>query len=245
MNQNVFQRICAWSGVACFLLFFGGFVFAHFVPPLTPSLPADEVARHYQQHAVGIRVGATLMMISGMFYAAFTAVISEQMRRIPGVHPTVVTTQAVAGAFACLTFMVPGLLFVVTAFRPDRDPSMTQMLNDFSWIFLVMPWPPFMVQNFSFAFAIATDRRETPLFPRWVAYVNVWAPIIFTPAVLLPHFKSGPFAWSGIFVIWIPAAVFVIQFVVNTWALLRAVATDDGGDSARAAGGPHEVMDIR
>ncbi|MFC7500787.1 hypothetical protein [Nocardioides sp. GCM10030258] len=226
MNQNAFQRACAWSGIACVTLFFLGFVVASFVPPLSPSLSAAEVAQHYQTHTVGIRVGATLMFVSGMFYAAFTAVISGQMMRIPGVHPTVVWAQGIAGAFACLTFMVPGMLFVVAAFRPDRDPAMTQMLNDFSWIFLVMPWPPFMVQNFAFAFAVASDRRSSPLFPRWLAYLNVWAPIVFMPAVLLPHFKSGPFAWSGIFVIWIPATIFIVQFLVNTRQLLVAVNSD-------------------
>lgn len=223
MNQQTFQRFCAWSGILCFLFFFAAFGFAHFIPPLSPSLSAAEVARHYQEHTTGIRVGAVFMLLSGSFYAAYTAVISGQMRRIPGVHPTVVLVQLTAGAFACLTFLVPAMLFIVTAFRPDRDPATTQMLNDMSWIFLVIPWPPFMMQNFAFAFAILSDRRGEPLFPRWLAFVNVWAPIVFTPAVLLPFFKSGPFAWNGIFVLWVPATVFVLQFVANTVMLLKAV----------------------
>lgn len=228
MNQNTFQRFCAWSGILCFLLFFAAFGFAHFVPPLSPSLSADQVARHYQDHTSGIRVGAVIMLLSGAFYAAYTAVISAQMGRIPGVHRTVLFTQLAAGAFACLTFFVPAMLFVVTAFRPDRDPATTQMLNDMSWIFLVIPWPPFMMQNFAFAFAILSDTRRTPLFPRWLAYLNIWSPIVFTPAVMLPFFKSGPFAWSGIFVIWIPATVFVIQFIANTVLLLRAINIPEG-----------------
>jgi hypothetical protein len=223
MNQQAFQRFCAWSGILCFLFFFAAFGFAHFIPPLSPSLSPDDVARHYQEHTTGIRVGAVFMLLSGSFYAAYTALISGQMRRIPGVHPTVALVQLTAGAFACLTFLVPAMLFIVTAFRPDRDPATTQMLNDMSWIFLVLPWPPFMMQNFAFAFAILSDRRREPLFPRWLAYVNVWAPIVFTPAVLLPFFKSGPFAWNGIFVLWVPATVFVLQFVANTVMLLKAV----------------------
>jgi hypothetical protein len=231
MNQQTFQRFCAWSGILCFLFFFAAFGFAHFIPPLSPSLTAGEVARHYQEHTTGIRVGAVLMLLSGSFYAAYTAVISGQMRRIPGVHPTVILVQLVAGAFACLTFLVPAMLFIVTSFRPDRDPATTQMLNDMSWIFLVIPWPPFMMQNFSFSFAILSDKRQEPLFPRWLAYVNVWAPIVFTPAVLLPFFKSGPFAWNGIFVLWIPATVFVLQFVANTVMLLKALEVPEGAST--------------
>jgi hypothetical protein len=44
---------------------------------------------------------------------------------------------------------------------------------------------------------------------------NIWAPITFTPGVILQFFKSRPFAWNGIFVFWIPAIVFGIQFIVN------------------------------
>jgi hypothetical protein len=223
MHQMTFQRVCAWSGIACFLFFFGAFAAADFIPPLKPHSSAAEIAEHYRDHQTGIQIGGVVMLISGMFYAAFTAVISAQMRRIPGIHSAAVYTQLAAGAFGCLTFLVPAMLLEVVAFRPDRAPADTRMLNDMFWIFLIMPWPPFMAQNFAFAYAIFTDRRKRPLFPRWLAYLNIWAPIIFTPAVLLPFFKSGPFSWAGIFVIWIPAIVFIIQFVANTTMLLRAI----------------------
>jgi hypothetical protein len=225
--QMIFQRICAWAGVICVTMFFAAFFLAGFVPPLSPALPPAEVAAHYQEHLGGIRVGAGVMLISGAFYAVFTGLISAQMRRIPGIHPTVIYAQLAAGAFGCLTFLVPAMLFAATAFRPDRDPALTQLLNDLSWIMLVMPWPPFMAQNFAFAFAILCDRRERPLFPRYVAYVNIWAPLVFSPAIALPFFKTGPLAWSGLFVIWIPAFVFIAQFVVNTTALLRAIKDEE------------------
>lgn len=236
MNQMIFQRACAWSGVICVTMFFTAFALAGFIPPLSPSLTAEAVSEHYMNHRTGVRIGAGLMLISGMFYAAYTAVISAQMRRIPGVHTTVVYTQLAAGAFACLTFLIPAMLFVVTAFRPERSPELTQLLNDMSWIILVMPWPPFMTQNFAFAFAIFTDPRRVPLFPRWLAYLNIWAPIIFTPSLLLPFFKAGPFAWSGIFVIWIPAIVFIIQFVANMLMLLRAISYEECSSQIRFGG---------
>jgi len=225
--QMTFQRLCAIAGVICPLLFFGAFLAAGFIPPLAPSASAAEIAAHYQSHANGIRLGAGLMLMSGMFYAAFTALISAQMQRIPGVHQTVINSQLAAGAFACLTFLVPAMFFASAVFRPDRSPDLTLLMNDMSWIFLVMPWPPFMVQNFAFAFAILSDKRPNPVFPRWLAYLNVWAPIIFTPAIVLPFFTSGPFAWNGIFVFWIPATVFVIQFIVNTVFLLKAIKTEE------------------
>lgn len=225
--QMTFQRVCAIAGVITPILFFGAFIAAGFIPPLAPSASAAEIAAHYREHANGVRFGAGLMLMSGMFYAAYTAVISAQMQRIPGVHQAVINAQSIAGAFGCLTFLIPAMLFAVTAFRPERSPDSTLLLNDMSWIILVMPWPPFMTQNFAFAFAILSDKRSTPVFPRWLAYLNIWAPISFTPAIILPFFKSGPFGWNGIFVFWIPATIFVIQFVVNTVHLLKAIRVEE------------------
>jgi hypothetical protein len=232
--QMTFQRVCAIAGVITPILFFGAFIAAGFIPPLAPSASAGEIAAHYREHASGIRLGAGIMLLSGAFYAAYTAVISAQMQRIPGVHQAVINTQLAAGAFACLTFLVPAMFFASSVFRPDRSPDLTLLLNDMSWIFLVMPWPPFMAQNFAFAFAILSDKRQQPAFPRWLAYLNVWAPIIFTPAIILPFFKSGPFAWNGIFVFWIPATVFVIQFFVNTAYLLKAIRVEETETNAAA-----------
>src|SRR5262245_20453437 len=107
MHQMTFQRFCAWSGVIAVTMFFAAFFLAGFVPPLKPHDAPDVMARHYQDHTTGIRIGGVVMLISGMFYAAFTAVISAQMRRIPGIHPAAIYTQLAAGAFACVTFMIP------------------------------------------------------------------------------------------------------------------------------------------
>jgi hypothetical protein len=243
MHHMTFQRVCAWSGIVCVTLFFAAFVAADFIPPLSPHLSAVRVADFYRAHATGIRIGGCIMLLSGMFYAAFTAVISSQMRRIPGIPLAAVYVQLAAGAFACLTFLVPAMLFIVTAFRPGRAPGTTQALNDMSWIMLVMPWPPFMAQNYAFAYAILTDPQRKPLFPRWLGYLNIWAPIIFSPSLLLPFFKVGPFDWRGMFVFWIPAAVFVVQFAANVWLLLRAIGREQS-EAIAALDAPSPAPDV-
>jgi hypothetical protein len=252
MQQLTFQRFCAWCGVICVLLFFAAFAIAGFIPPLAPHSSAQSIAHFYRSHATRIKLGGCVMLLTGMFYAAFTGVISAQMRRIPGIHPSAVYVQMCAGAFACLTFLVPAMLFIVAAFRPARDPAITQTLNDMGWIFVVMPWPPFMAQNYAFAYAIVTDRVESagadssagsagaepadsrPLFPRWLGYLNFWCPLIYSPAILLPFFKVGPFDWRGIFVFWIPGTIFTIQFIANTVMLLRAIDREEAEGAAES-----------
>ncbi|MCV7412562.1 hypothetical protein AWC05_18250 [Mycobacterium florentinum] len=230
--QRTFQRVCALSGIVCPLLFFGGLLLCAFLPPLRPGASAIEIAAHYQQHATGIRFGTALILLASMFYIAYSGAIYGQIRRIPGSGHTAAGIALAGGAVAAVTFMIPAMLWAVTAFRPDRSPEATQTLNDVAWFIVVMPWAPFMAQNFAFAFAILTDSRQRPLFPRWLGYLNIWATLVYTPAIVLQFFKDGPFAWNGIFVFWLPAVVFGIQFVANTVWLLKAVTypTSSVGD---------------
>ncbi|HWJ82474.1 MAG TPA: hypothetical protein VNS55_09580 [Nocardioides sp.] len=229
MHHRTFQQAFVAGGALCVILFFGAFVAAHFIPPMSPSLSAAEVAEHYRAHAGGIRLGGILMMLSSLFYAGLVAVIGAQMRRIPTATPAAAYAQLVGGAFACLTFFLPGLLFIVTAYRPERDPAITQALNDMSWIWLVIAWPPFLVQYWAFSYAVLGDRSPAPLFPRWLGYFNMWAVLCFVPATALPYFRTGPFAWNGLIVFWVPATVFTAWFIANVALLGRAVASDDTG----------------
>jgi hypothetical protein len=229
--QAMFQRFCAFSGIICPLLFFGGLLLCGFLPPLRPGASAIEIATHYQQHATGIRFGTALILLASMFYIAYSGAIYGQIRRIPGSGHTAAGVNLAGGAVAAVTFMIPAMLWAVTAFRPDRSPEATQMLNDVAWFIVVMPWAPFMAQNFAFAFATLSDSRQRPLFPRWLGYLNIWATLVYTPAIVLQFFKSGPFAWDGVFVFWLPAVVFGIQFVSNTVLLLKAVTYSAASDS--------------
>lgn len=225
--QMMFQRLCALSGIVCPLLFFLGLLVAGFLPPMSPALSADQVAAFYQEHVTGIRVGAALIFLSSIFYILFTAVISGQMRRIPGIHATVLSAQLAAGSFAGLTFLVPAMLFSVTAFRPERLAESTLLLNDMSWILLVIAWAPFLPQYVAFAVGILSDASPNPLFPRWLAYTDIWVVILFVPAIMLPFFKTGLFAWNGLIVFWVPAVVFGVMFVVNTVCLWKALNSEE------------------
>jgi len=228
MSQIGFQRVCAWSGIVCLSCFFGAFFAGHFIPPLAPSLSAQEVADHYQTYTTGIRFGSALMLLAGMFYVAYCGCISAQIARIPGVGPAVRYTQLGAGVLACVTFLMPALVFFVTAYRPDRDPELTLMLNDMAWIITIVPFPPFVTQYFAFGFAIFSDRRERPLFPRWLGYLNVWAPTVYMSAVVAAFVKTGPFTWAGLIVFWLAGVVFSTQFISN-FLMLRRALDDEAG----------------
>lgn len=208
---------------------------------MKPSLSAEETAQHYRNHEAGVRVGASLILLSGMFYLPYTALITAQMERIPRVPRGVSFLQLGSGAASIFTFMVPAMILAVIAYRLDRDVNMTQMMSDAFWIFAVMPFPSFITQNWAFAYAILCDYRSRPLFPRYVGVVNVIAPLMFSPALGLHCVKSGVIAWNGALTFWLPAVCFGLQFGVDAFSLFNAVKIEDselgGLPSARIESG--------
>lgn len=233
MNQYQVQKLFVWSGIVAVTLFFLGIVLAGFFPPPSPSLGTEAVISHYQQHLFGIRAGMVLTMISGMFMAPLIGVISEQLRRIPKVSRSVVYAQVAAGTMGAVFFFPAPLIFLVAAFRPDRAPEITYMLNDFAWIMLVLPWPPACIQNVVIGLGVLNDKSANPVFPRWVGYFNFWVALGFIPGGLLPFFHTGPFAWNGIFAFWLAGSVFFVWFVVMTVMLLKAVNRQQADEAQR------------
>lgn len=217
------QKICAWSGIVGVALFFSALLCSQFLPVPSPSLSQDEVVTMYQQNASLIRIGMVQLMISGMFISPLIAVISLHLRRIENGSPLWTYTQLSAGTVGILFFIIPAVLFLVTAYRPERSPELTFLMNDICWFFAIMPWPPAFMQNIAIGAAIVGDKSPMPIFPRWVGFFNFWVALLFIPGALIPFFKSGPFAWNGLFAFWIPATVFGAWFIVMLAMLLRAI----------------------
>lgn len=221
------QRLCAYSGVISMMMFFIGMVVMTFMPPLSPALDVGQVAAIYRDHATAIRAGAVLIIVSSMFAIPFYAVISVQLRRIEGrARPVLSYTQMIAGAANIQFFILPGLLFAVASYRPERMPEITHALNDLAWIITILPWPITCIQALACGFAILRY-SEPSLFPRWVGFFNLWVAVLFVPGSLIPFFKAGPFAWNGLLAFWIPATMFGFWFIIMQLAILKAIAHEE------------------
>jgi hypothetical protein len=218
------QQLCNWGGVIFVVLYAIGFwPLARFFPPMTPSMSPSEVANFYQQDTNQIRLGLVLMLTACGFIMPFYALISDQMKRIPGCGNSLVYTQLGSGACTTSLLLLPPMLFTVTAFRPDRDINLTFLLNDLSWIVLIIPFSTAMVQLFVTAIAMFSDERAEPTFPRWAAYMNAWVGIGLIPGGAMTFFKIGPFAWSGLFCYYIPFAVYFGWLIAMFFLLRRAI----------------------
>ena len=227
MNKT-YHKMCIWSGmVFLVLLGLGLWISAGFLPPLLPSADAETIAQIYRQNTFGIRLGAFLSIAGSAFFFPLIAVISVHMFRIEGRYPVMSVLQAISGTCASMLFFFPCLVWTVIAFRPERDPALMYLLNDFSWIWFVIPFSPAMIQNLAIGFAILGDKRDQPLFPRWSGFLNIWVGLLFIPGGVAGFFKTGPFAWNGLLSFWLGVTVFTIWIIVMIPLLLKAVERDD------------------
>jgi hypothetical protein len=224
MTRGV-DRAFAWSGVVFVLAFGVGLaLFANFIPPPAPSDTADEVAAMYRDHNGRIRTGVLVCYFGLPFFYAWAAVVARQTRRIPGASPALQTCQAAALAGAIMVFVFSCMFWWTAAYRPDtRSPETTQALHDLSWITFVAAFIPYVVWAASIGLAILSDTDVDPIYPRWVGYCAFFAAISLTTSAFLPFFKSGPFAWNGLFGFWVPLCDFFFWVVVMIVFTLRAV----------------------
>jgi hypothetical protein len=206
--QTRVQLLAAAGGLVAPLIalvaFFGSGVF----PPDAAYRTADEVARAWADDR-GIRMAGLLLgfMAIGLL-GPLVAVISIQLRRIEAAPYFGSSLQRIAGTVTWMFLSVPLLILFVAAYRTGRAPEITQALHDLGWILFLIPVAPFLVQNVIIALVILSDGTERPVYPRWVAYANLFIGASFLPDLLLGYFTTGPLAYQGLFSFWVPTVTY-------------------------------------
>lgn len=239
------QQTCIWAGPAMGALFVVGFAIAGFFPPPSPNKSAAEVAAMIDEHRTAIRVGIVICLASCPLLMPFLASFTIAMKRIEGVRPIMAYTQLALGALATIEFVIPYVFMLASTYRADQHPDVTRALYDLSWFFFLGVISTFSLQLVLFGVAVLIDRQATPIFPRWLGYANIWFAIMFTPASFLVFFKTGPLAWNGLLVWWVPVFAFLGWFLPNFVCLLRAVKADDNAPVGRDARLQREVSELR
>lgn len=220
-----YELIAAWCGpifTAIFVVTFG--VLGHNLPqPISPDSAADQIGRYYIENLTDLRLGWVVSLIFISLYMPWSAQISEHMRYIEK-HSRVLTyTQLISGALTVFVVSWGMLCWAVATFRPDRDPAITQTLHDIGWESLELQWCITTVQMCVMAFAGLADKRERPVFPRWVCWLSIWCGLTFAPASLTLFLKTGPFAWNGAFGFYVPYAAWLIWCPVASIYMIRDI----------------------
>src|SRR6201997_1739256 len=225
MNRTV-HKFCAWSGTLCLALLVVGFIlFAGFIPARPASPSAQQTAQFLLENRDMINWGLIVAMFAASLLMPFAASMSIHMRRIEGRYPALAMTELGLGALFVLEFIYLIFFWQTATFRTDRAPELIQLLDDMGWIPFVGLTSTIVLQVTVFGVAILMDRRERPVFPRWLGYYNLWVALMFLPGTFNVFYQSGPLSRNGIIAWYIPLIVFATWLVITSLYLSRAVDT--------------------
>lgn len=195
-----------------------------FIPPPSPALSADELAKIFIERKIGIRIGTLLQCIGYTFYLTWAMSIVMLLRKMERGLPviTYVSIANVGGGY--VFFLLMPITWAMIAFRPeDMDPKFIQIMNDYVWFIFILSWPPFAVFMVFIAIAVFRDHNSPTFFPRWVGFFNLWCAVLICPAALIEFFKTGPFAYDGLISFWFIYIVFFGWIVAMSVVTLKAV----------------------
>jgi hypothetical protein len=195
-----------------------------FIPPPSPALSAEDLAKIFIERKVGIRIGTLLQCIGYTFYLTWAMSIVTLLRKMESGLPviTYVSIANVGGGY--VFFLLMPITWAMLAFRPEAmDPHFMQIMNDYVWFIFILSWPPFAVFMIFIAIAVFRDHNTPTIFPRWVAFFNLWCAVLISPAALIEFFKGGPFAYDGLISFWFIYIVFFGWIVAMSVVTLRAV----------------------
>lgn len=196
------------AGLSGVLLAFIGLAVAGLLPPPSPNQSPQETAAFFQNNTNAFRVGTVLLGFGAALIALWTAVVARRVHEISGHGPVAAYCFLGLGMLLMLEIVLPVGLGQVVAFRVDRPASDTELLSDLFFILLISPSYLLVVQAAVMAAAILADRSAIPAFPRWTGYACLWVAAGSFTSVLIIFFKTGPFAWAGLFGFWIPFGMF-------------------------------------
>jgi hypothetical protein len=226
MNESLIRKtnlFGAWCGVGyCTLLLLGWWVIGGFYPLHKPSAGAAEIAAFFRDDVVGIRLGMVIVMWGSALFIPFTATIADYVARVEGRPGPLTRITTMAGyANAMLTFYPP-LLWIANTFRSrERSAELIYLLNDIAWIQFIGGLSLVMPIFITVAVAALNDKSSHPVFPRWTAFISFLVFMLMLPDQLLFFFKTGPFAWNGLFAFWIPLSVFCGWFLLIFYLMRR------------------------
>lgn len=233
-------RVLAWCG-PIFLAVFTGFWgwLAGNMPPAGADLTPLQITQHYVDNRMALIVGMSVCMVGSAFYFPWGIAVAQVIRRIDG-RDSLLAQMETMGATVTLVFPVIACGIWLTAALEVNilAPELIHMLYTMGWMIIDLAY---MVTSFQIAgvsLAFARDRRAQPLVPGWVVWWGWITFAAFFPVSLIPFFKTGPFAFHGLFNFWIAFFTWYIWCGSLSTYVIRAVSRLEREDAMAAATKP-------
>lgn len=195
------QLLCAHSTlIFAVLVAVGMFLMTGWLPPPSPALSAEQTAAIFADN-MQMRIGLAITAFVSPLFLGLAVAVSAQLRRIEGPNHVMSTLQLVTAAVAVPALQFPALYWLALLYRADLSPQIFVVINDISWFLVIGAVGPTTLQPLAIGLAILGD-KSGKIYPRWLGFANLWFAVIVIPGAVIPFFKTGPFAWSGLISFW-------------------------------------------
>lgn len=229
------QFVALWvTGISLVILAIAFALFPGFRPPLSPTLPAEDVAEFYVDNRALTRLTMVTFNLVGVMLLPLYGVVMVQMKRMRTQSQAFAYCYQSATVSGCTIFALASVFIATAVFRPNRDPDLILVLSDMGWILFIAPVGMLLVQNLMLALAIYHDTgrfaSDDPVFPRWMGHLSVVVMVTTAPSALSVLFDSGPLAWDGVISFWTRtiglSAYLVVLLIVTARAVRRQAVTE-------------------
>jgi len=233
------ELILLWTLPAAAIIWIGAFVlFPGFTPPMSPTMPAEQVAAFYRDPVNLPRIRYSMILFNWFCVCLIPILILMVMQIRRMAHRTPIFSYCMLGCVAGgpTLFLIANVCWLVAAFRPERSPQLTQTLNDFAWITFTTLVPFLIAQSVILALAIYFDDQPRPVLNRWVAHFNLLVAAALVPAAFVGLALTGPLAWDGTLSFWLK------NIAIGVWIVVMGVVLGQAIYRERAAH-PRDVQE--
>jgi hypothetical protein len=199
------------------------FLFPGFAHPMSPTMSAEEVAAFYRDNVSRIRYSMILFNWFCVGLIPILMLLVMQMRRMAHRTPILSYSMLACAAGGPAIFLIANLFWLLAAFRPERNPELTQLFNDLAWVTFTIAVPYLIMQSVLLALAIYWDRQPRPVFKPWVAHFNLLIAAALAPAAFTGLALGGPMAWNGLLPFWVKNIAIAVWIVVMGVVLGQAI----------------------
>jgi hypothetical protein len=215
MRRSDGELILFWTLPALGIIWISAFfLFPGFVEPMSPTLSAEEVAAFYRDETARIRYSMILFNWFGVGLIPIVILLAMQIRRMAHRTPILSYCLLVCAAGPPCLFLIADMFWLLGAFRPERAPELTQLLNDLAWVTFTILVPWLIAQSLLLALAIYWDRQDRPVFKPWVAHFNLIVAAALAPAAFTALALDGPIAWDGLLSFWVKNIAIAVWIIV-------------------------------
>jgi hypothetical protein len=229
-DSNSFDKRLEWlgacSGLAWVVSAAGAFLGSGLVPPRSPGMSAVDFAGFVADHKYRILIGMLVLLIGGYtFLLTWSLTFAYQVKKYANPSRLAFSVLMAVGLNGAIIGMLCGVIGSAMAYRVNVvDPTVTQLLYDVILFLFLIPWPPFLLWQFTAGFAILSETNIGNVFPRWTGYFSIWAGALEMFSATCVFFYRGPFSYNGLVTFWVPGASFFLWVLVLAFVQLRGLS---------------------